>query len=421
MRISHRALLDPDENALFAVPAVAISSYVFAYSTIYGQISVLVFYACWFPAILIAPGLLVPGIGRVALLLLLPFVAALSTFWSDVPATTLRAAIQYGTTVICGLIAARIVSVPNLALGTLVGGLLILLYSFYVGRYSYDVVDGSYAFSGAFGSKNQFGYFASLTILSGIAIIFAFRASPGWKLLAAAISAVAAYALFLSDSATSVLTVLGALTGIFGARAVIALPPRLRAGAIVALICLVVALAGVALRLGALDAVFAAFGKDATLTGRTYLWNQGITYGAENPLFGMGYNAFWVHGRTAAEELWLEFYIGSRTGFHFHNTLIEAYVGLGILGVVLAGGLTLGLLLMAMRVLLNRAQTGSAMLCAGLALLFVTRSFVEIDFFTPYTAGSFLVPYLLLRMADMRAAERGTVQSEPIVRLARSA
>lgn len=421
MRIPHRALIDPGENALIAVPAVAISFYVFAYSTLFGQISVLVFYACWFPAFVISPGLLLPGIGRVALLLLLPFLAVLSTLWSDVPSTTLRAAIQYGTTVFCGLIAARIVSVPNLALGALLGGLMILLYSFSVGHYSYDVVDGSYAFSGAFASKNQLGYFASLTILAGLAIIFVFRASPGWRLLAGVIAAVAAYALFLSDSATSVLSVIGAAAGIFTARAVIALPPRLRAGAIVALICLLLMFAGVALRLGALDAVFAAFGKDATLTGRTYLWNQGITYGDENPLFGMGYSAFWVHGRTAAEELWLEFYITSRSGFHFHNTLIEAYVGLGILGVVLVGGLTLGLLLMSMRVLLNRAQTGSAMLCAGLSLLFVTRSFVEIDFYTPYTAGSFLVPYLLLRMADMRAAERGAVQSEPIVRLARSA
>lgn len=421
MRIPHRAILDPDENAVFAVPAVALSLYVFAYSTIYGQVSILAFYACWFPLILLAPGLLVEGAGRVALLLLLPFVAALSTVWSDAPATTLRSAIQYGTTILCGLIAARSVSIPNLALGGLVGGLLILLYSFSAGGYSYDVVDGSYAFSGAFASKNQLGFYASLTILFGLAILFVFGAGPGWKTFAALVTALAAYALVLSDSATSILTVLAAIVAVFTARAILALPPRLRTAALLALVCLVLALAAVALQLGALDAIFAAFGKDATLTGRTYLWNQGILHGNENPLTGLGYNAFWVHGRPAAEELWREFYIDARTGFHFHNTLIEAYVGLGLVGVMLVGGLTLALVVLSMRVLMNRMNTGSAMLCAGLALLFVSRSAVEIDFFTPYTTGSFMVPYLLLRMGDMRATERGALRSEPIVRFARSA
>lgn len=406
MNIDRRVIFDPDANAIYVVPAIAWSVFVFAYSTEFGQIAILGFYALWLAPFLLSPELLAHGFRRVLPLLLLPLLAVLSTLWSDTPATTLRASIQFATTVFCALIVARMCSVPNLVLGGLIGGIFVLLYSYWEGEYAYDFIDGSYAFSGAFGSKNQLGFHASLTIIFALSIIFIFYASTLWRLLAAAIGALAAWTLYLSDSATSVLTLILALVTIMMARGIFALPRQFRSATVLALFCVLLAVVGLALQLGALDAVFEAFGKDTTLTGRTYLWNQGILFGQETPAFGLGYNAFWVHGRPEAEDLWFEFYIGGRSGFHFHNTLIEAYVGLGVLGVALIGAITAALVIMSIRAVSNRSDTGSAAVMAGLALLFVSRSFVEIDFFTPYTVGSLLVPYLLLRMADQYVFER---------------
>jgi hypothetical protein len=51
-----------------------------------------------------------------------------------------------------------------------------------------------------------------------------------------------------------------------------------------------------ALNFGAADMVLGAFGKDSTLTGRTYLWQQGIDAAANTPLLGVGYAAYWVQG-----------------------------------------------------------------------------------------------------------------------------
>ncbi len=398
-----RALfLNPSQNAVFAVPAVAISLFVFAYSTLFGQISILVFYALWLPILFNAPGILATRAQPILMILALPALAVGSVLWTDAPGATLRASIQYGTTVLCGLVAARIVSVRSLAVGGLIGGLAVLLYSHSDGKYGYDFVDATYAFQGAFQSKNQLGFYASLTALFGLAVAVMSGTRLILRPVAFGIAAFAVWTLTLTDSATSVLSLAAGVLAILAVILTMRIGIAFRAQSIAVFLCIATALAAVAIQAGALDTIFAVFGKDPTLTGRTYLWNQGVLFGQERPVLGLGYNAFWQLNRPEAEDLWREFYISSRTGFHFHNTLIESYVALGIGGVLLVAGWTLALLLNSVRVVMNTQLHAEAALCVGLALIFVIRSFVEIDFFTPYTAGSFLVPYLLVQMSDQR-------------------
>ena len=78
-----------------------------------------------------------------------------------------------------------------------------------------------------------------------------------------------------------------------------------------------------------------ATGKDVTLTGRTDLWAVAFQEIAERPLLGVGFQAFWVHGNPLAEQLWAQFGISGRGGFHFHNTLISNTVEIGLLGAAL--------------------------------------------------------------------------------------
>lgn len=406
MVIPKRALVDPAGNAVFAGIAVAVSLFVFAYSTRFGKVPILAFYLCWLPLLAVEPALLLRGAGRVAVFLALPALAALSAAWSDVPATTLRAAIQYGTTALCGLIAARVVAPETLCRGGLAGITLVLAYSFLNGRYNYDVVDGSYAFAGAFASKNQLGLFASLGLIFALGTVFLFRSGRFWKLAAACVAALSATALAMSASATSTITVAGAILAMGTGAALMALPPGPRRVAIAVAAVSIVVLALTFLVAGFYDHLFAAFGKDATLTGRTYLWREGVDQGHRNVLAGLGYYAFWVEGRPLAEELWRLFYITGRTGFHFHNTFIEVYVALGLAGLLMASALVAALVAMAFRVLMNRQRHGAAILCGALALMLVVRAVVEVDVFTPYTVGAFLFHYLLLQMSDQRAAER---------------
>ena len=52
----------------------------------------------------------------------------------------------------------------------------------------------------------------------------------------------------------------------------------------------------------------------------------------DDPILGVGYDAFWVPGTHEAEVLWQQFGIIERSGFHFHNLVINEFVDLGLLG-----------------------------------------------------------------------------------------
>lgn len=406
MNIKLSSIIDPERNAAFAVPAIALSMVVFAYSVRFGPLSVLAFYLCWLVPVALAPRIVLARPGPVALLLVVPVFFALSTLWSDAPFVTLRASVQYGITVFAGLVAARIVSVPNLVTGGVIGGLVVLLYSAVNGGYSYDYIDGSYAFNGAFSSKNQLGYFATLAILFSFSLGWIFRSRGAWVALAAGTGFLGLVMLWMSDSTTSLLSGIAAFSAIVFVGFVMLLAPWLRRATVFLAATACGAVVLLAYQLSTFDRLLGAFGKDSTLTGRTYLWNRAFEIGAQQPTLGLGYNAFWVHGRPDAEILWDQFYITARSGFHFHNLLIETYVGTGMLGLALVLALSLLLIVMPIGAALGRGSVGSLMLFSGLGVLFVVRSVAEVDFVTPHTVGSFLVAYVLLRLFDHNRSVR---------------
>ncbi|WP_300060380.1 O-antigen ligase [uncultured Roseobacter sp.] len=415
MIIRQARIVDPEQNTAFAVPAIVLSVIVFAYSVNFGPLSVLAFYACWLAPFVMAPRILLGRPGSALLLLTVPFFFALSVLWSDAPGTTLRGAIQYGITFFAGLVAARIISAGNLALGGTIGGLLVLAYSAVSGGYSYDYIDGDFAFNGAFSSKNQLGYFATLAILFSAALVCMFRSRRAVQALAVLTAGVGIVMLWMSDSATSLLSAFAAFAAIAFMGVVLTLAPWLRRAVVFLVLTGSVAIAFASLRLGAFDALLAAFGRDSSLTGRTYLWSQAIEFGAEKPVLGIGYNAFWTHGRPAAEMLWEEFYITARTGFHFHNLLIETYVGTGLVGLALVATLCLLLFVLPLGAALGQGGVGSLMLMSGLSVLFLVRSVAEVDFITPHTVGTFLVAFVLLRLFDHnRQVRHAAHQARPM-------
>jgi exopolysaccharide production protein ExoQ len=154
-----------------------------------------------------------------------------------------------------------------------------------------------------------------------------------------------------------------------------------------------------ALQFGAMDAILGVFGKDSTLTGRTYLWQQGIAIAQQSPYFGIGYQGFWVPGFADAERLWDDFAITGKSGFHFHNTYIETTVETGITGVLLLISILLTTLGGHLKRLLTFGSTPDSLVLFGLAALLLIRSFVEIDVLNPYQIGSFLFYFTAGRLA----------------------
>ncbi|MEZ5862929.1 MAG: O-antigen ligase family protein [Geminicoccaceae bacterium] len=79
--------------------------------------------------------------------------------------------------------------------------------------------------------------------------------------------------------------------------------------------------------------VFGALDKDPTLTGRSYLWETGLLQVEQRPVLGTGFAAFW-----AAAVDWRTLRVLDLLGQvgHFHNTLLEIAVELGLTGLVVA-------------------------------------------------------------------------------------
>lgn len=393
MRIAKSLLVQPGKNIWYGTLAVALSVFVFAYSTLFGFLSILFFYALWLPLVLVDYRKVIGNYARFYWILPFAIFACMSFTWSAAPGVTLRAGIQYVTTIICALIASRTIDARTFLSGVSIGVALVLLYSLGFGDYHYDPLDGSYSFVGAFSSKNQLGFFASLGVYFVFASFLIVRTSRLWRCIALLCGILSAYCLVASSSATSVIATLATLviTAVVGI--VLKFSPKNRRSFFLFGLAIALVLMAVAINSGAIDLVLGAFGKNSTLTGRTYLWQEGLRASRQSPLMGIGYQAYWVQGFSEAERLWNEFYITARSGFHFHNTYIEVLVELGYVGFVLICLVIVGVVLGFLVRLLTEEYTPQAHLMFGIALLLLIRSFFEIDFIQPYTIGSFLLYY----------------------------
>jgi exopolysaccharide production protein ExoQ len=406
MKIAKARLINPDHNLWYGLVAVALSMFVFAYSLRFGKVSVLVYYGLWLPLVLVDYRQALGNYAKFTWIVAFAAFACLSVFWSAAPGVTARAAVQFASHVVCALIVARTVSVRTLTLGVLAGICMVLLYSLAFGEYHFDPLDGSYSFVGAFPSKNQLGLFASLGLYFAFAALVILRERGLWRALSFACGGLSAWSLMKSQSATSILALAAVLALLTCMWLALLFSPRVRKVGLLVGTLLAIAVIVAGLSLGGFDLLLAAFGKDSTLTGRTYLWSQGWAAAARTPMLGVGYQAYWVQGFPEAERLWREFYIGSRSGFHFHNTFIEVLVELGAAGLALFLVVILRAFVGHLRRLVNDPHNETSFVLFGLVAMLLIRAFVEVDVINPYVVGSFLLYYAAGQLAAPRIARR---------------
>lgn len=406
MKIAKARLVNPDHNLWYGLAAVSVSIFVFAYSLRFGQVSILVYYGLWLPLILVDHRRVLGTWTDLAWIVPFAALACLSVFWSAAPGVTARASVQFASHVACALIAARTVSVRTLTLGALLGTLLVLFFSLAFGQYNYDPLDGSYSFVGAFPSKNQLGLFSSLGAYFAFAALVILGERGLWRFLALACGGLSAVLLVKSQSATSILALALVVAVQLWLRFALLFSPKVRQASMVVGVVLAVGIVMIGLNLGGLELLLAAFGKDSTLTGRTYLWSQGWAAAAQFPFLGVGYQAYWVQGFSEAERLWEEFYIGSRSGFHFHNTFIEVAVELGFVGVLLILAVLLRTFAGHLGRVIGDARNEASFVLFGIVAMLLIRAFVEVDVINPYVVGSFLLFYAAGRLAAPNVARR---------------
>ncbi len=379
----------PDGAAMLYV---ALSVVIMAYSSLFTVLPILVFLALWFRHIFYKGVYILRPSSALFAALVFPLFACYSAFWSDYPLSTIYHGAELLTLAVSTVIMARIVRIKPFIRGVLLGIGIVLGATLANGNYAEDYFTKERALMGFFSSKNEVGFFAEIGIYLSLLMLTqrtTFFEKITFSFFPLGLCTVF---LYLRKSATSVGS-LAILLSLSAAVCMIVRIPRRFRGLVLTGGILGVVIAGLVIAMARFDIVnviLDAFGKNTTLTGRTYLWSEGLKNGLEHPALGYGYSAFWVPGRPQAEQYWYEFLIPQKTGFHFHNLFIQTFVDLGLAGFLLMAWMLLASCGRSFGLVWRRGVTLKSGLVLGLSLLFVLRSCFEVDVLGPYGMGPLL-------------------------------
>jgi exopolysaccharide production protein ExoQ len=286
-------------------------------------------------------------------LLLIPALALASTVWSDYPLVTAKHAAELTLSVIGALLLSGSRRPDTVLFGFWAAFSLYLAVAL---AFGHSVVVGSVtgasatAFSGLNEGKNYLGVTSAMGAL--LALYFTARTlakAPLLTVLGAPFLAIDFFLVYATRSAGAVVALTLAVAAFATVACLGLLRLRGRVIACSALISLLIAggIAGYEFANSITAQALDIFHKDPTLTGRSYLWYRADGFIQEHPWLGRGYEAFWVQGNLDAEGMWQYAQLPNRSGFNFHNTLIEIVIHLGWVGatvfiaVFLVGGVML--------------------------------------------------------------------------------
>jgi O-antigen ligase len=308
------------------------------------RVGILPAYAAALLMLLMSPISAVKATLRQPFLIALMGVVCASYFWSIAPDQTARRAFAVVCTTLGGIVMAsrfrwsQIAEVTAIAFAVLaVMSLLVCLAVPRIGVMT-EIFPG--AWRGLWVEKNVLGGIMALgfSIFASAAIL-----NPRRALVWCGFAGLALFLVLMSQSKTSLVSLLlGAMA--MGFIWIVQRGPALG----VASVWLAVSACGLvgAFIFFASDVFFDLLGKDATLTGRTEIWTAIIRQIELRPWTGYGYEAVWTDTSGRGPFAW----IVKEAGFkpqHAHNSWLEQWLGLGLVGLAAWGLFYLQTLMMA--------------------------------------------------------------------------
>lgn len=265
---------------------------------------------------------------RDGLLLGLILLACASLFWSIDPALSLQRAIALITATLLGVYIAMQFSIQQQASLFLRAIGLILIFSALFALFlpQYGLMGSPHVgrWNGILSHKNVLGRIAALGAILLIYLPPAYTrlSRPGQLLL----FALAVLIIVMTESAAARMILLLFVAALPLSGLLKAHPYLFMAASILGLL---IAVALLLWFLGNYEAVFAVFGRDATLTGRSMLWDSSLLTILDRPWLGHGYSASFTPGAPIyARLIWQE-------APHAHNGWLDIGLDLGLLGVSL--------------------------------------------------------------------------------------
>jgi exopolysaccharide production protein ExoQ len=346
---------------------------------------------------IIEPGRAIDAVLRGALFWIYVAMCLVSVLWSPVSQIALRGALEVALTIGAALIIARTLP-PRSFLSALFCALLTATVASLLNpQRAWNA--GALAMIGIFGSKNQFGLSQALLVLASAWVVVDARRPLAIRGVALLGATVGLLLLIEARSVDSTAVVIGALGCSYFAFKLSWFPRPWRPIILFAVVFTFSLLFTFVLIFASDLNIFAKglqfVGKDATLTGRTLLWERATQLIKENPIFGMGYQGFWIQGNPYAEALWKHFQITGRTGFNFHNLWYEMGVQFGYAGLLLVFFIVSGTTISVLRWALRASSTESCFFLAFLIFVDI-RTFVESELL-----GEFSLLTVLLTAASL--------------------
>ncbi|MGD1876142.1 MAG: O-antigen ligase family protein [Kiloniellaceae bacterium] len=379
---------------LFLLFVLMIAAYALALQPTVQTLAWYLIYLAAFGFFLLRYGAFLNGLWVALPLLLWVATAGLSYFWSDAPGHTARATVQLGMTVLISLyLGARFTLFDLtralfavLAIAGLVSLAAILVHSGFA-------FDHNGTARGIFPHKNVLGGRMVLLLVCCLLLFIL-----GWHRLLVTVAAIMGLALVaLSESGTSVVMTLGlcALAPLLLTRHAPA-PIRLMAYLVSLLLAAVAAWAMLAFDLDPVGMALHALGKDRTLTGRSVLWEFAESLIEARPLLGSGFDAFWNGGDTSASH-YVQYLLQQQVK-NFHNSYLDIWVQLGVVGLTVTTGF---LLLFAWRAvaLLRHSTEATAALPAFFVTFVVCYSLSEYALFRQHSLIQILLGALYVSAA----------------------
>lgn len=328
-----------------------------------------------------------PGL---VLLFIMPSVFLASTFWSNHPLLTFKLSAEALVSCCVVYILTSTIRLKTLITAFFFAQLISVGASILSGKTAIIYETQQAAYVGFYGSKNYLAYAGLVLFILSVA-----KAGISQTVLSRALAYVgvglALITLVLTISAGAAISFFVIVLAYCALMVVRLIHVSARGQFLLALFLIalsVACLAGLVFgdENGLTGALLSAVGKDATLTGRTDLWAYASRLVERNPLFGIGYQAFWVQNDPEPEALWYAFHIPTRMGFHFHNQFYSTAVELGYFGVAITFFYVSALVVTTLRnVMLH--QNALTTFLFQIIVLTMSRIYTEVDLLAPFSIG----------------------------------
>ncbi len=354
------------------------------------------------------PSKLLPVAARGWVAFLLPVMCVISSLWAATPNEAIHKGVLLGMTAVVAIYFAGKITPRTFFYGYFAAEFVCMALSYIHPNYYEGVMVGIFNQKNVLAMNMFFLYATGFTL--ALDSVMALR----WRALGALAMPLALLLIILSKSATT-LAMIGGCTAVLIVQAFVWQPAAQvrHARSLLVLLgaMLIAVLALLLFGIFAIDAkggVLALLGKDSTLTGRTYLWDQARGIMNDHPLTGVGANQFWRPDRGQADSITKYFFYPTFVPFNFHNSYFENGVQLGYPGMYVTIALAIWGLVNGLLTWI-RKQDLFNMTFLILCVLVVIRSNTEIDLAIEFST------VILVQIAGMRRNEKTAPQPAPAV------